>query len=1067
MMAHLLQLLLTSVVILQVVFFQQCCDATEVPVVVTSVSRGVASKVRDIAVDRDNNFLYVSGGFCVYRLASNGTSAQVIAGSSTAGTADGVGGAARFTRLFGITCDTANNIAYICDYDNNRIRTLDLTNNNVTTLAGSSVGTNDGIGVAAQFYSPNGIVHYTSRIDGMVLFVTDFDSKRIRRIVVASANVTTIAQTTYSCYYLCISRDGSSLFLGSQYTVVRINMSTKAIVTLAGGPSTGSRDGTGTSARFNRALGIALNDNETALFVVDWGNFLVRRLELSSNNVSTIAGNTTRGLVDGPGLAARFYSPWGGKWYCNKMSSRCGLLVADNDNAAIRFVAIERNDTRTAEPSNEATLSASVLVSPSRTILISASDSQSLSVTSSSSKATKSASSTRHTPSPTVTMYCALVPADGTNTVGRLQRFNSAAVVSVPIVGTVPMSTFVSEAPISRAALLQNLPLGMNLSVSLAGTIRGGPADGWALVSATMNVVAANSVVPLVTAGMPLTLLSANVVARQQSFAVVLRQKKNPSSLNTFRAVSLVVTLVLRCPTDHTISADVAVEIPCPGQEQPLAEEVKAAGTAALYSTSIAGLAGGGAVGRVAAVRSLVLCSSDTVIEGVAPLSIVACDKTNAASADARGAIAGNLACWAGACVLMVVVVAAYAHLAHVPLRRATEAFGAPSPLLPLAIVTVPSTVSGTFYLLRDVQCALDGVIAVIGVLMCACPVVVLCWVAYMAPRRLVRVDSLQHASSSRTFNTCIPPALRTPIAALFHRRVRWIDVSVERACGVDVCRENSDSKVNTLEADSGTQRSPSPSWRRLATVILIDYALVWYVCVDVTVLTAAGFLGAVSSLGSGSACRASAVVVLVLYLGQLVLCAVVRPFTTLFSNVYALFTLALSTLAVACQVWYLFGSVIDGVDLIALSQFLTAAAVCDIMVAAVSMLKSLVDVVDVLRVCRRHVKVMFPMMFGESPSFAQLTQPKPLFEDTLSGAENEPSAPMHETCEPHEREAEDFDIATLMDSMFSPTNSAPHDDTIGDNGTILTAWETAHRAHHHNGNDLLHFYSQASANKR
>ena len=165
-----------------------------------------------------------------------------------------------------------------------------------------------------------------------------------------------------------------------------------------------------------------------------------------------------------------------------------------------------------------------------------------------------------------------------------------------------------------------------------------------------MNVVAANSVVPLVTAEMPLTLLSANVVARQQFFAVVLRPPNTtgrwfPSSLNTFRAVSLVVTLVLRCPTDPTISADVAVEIPCPGQEQPLAEEVKAAGTAALYSTSIAGLAGGGAVGRVAAVRSLVLCNSDTVIGGLAPLSIYACDDTNAAVADARGAIVGNLVC--------------------------------------------------------------------------------------------------------------------------------------------------------------------------------------------------------------------------------------------------------------------------------------------------------------------------------------------------------------------------------------------------------------------------------------
>ncbi|CUE99633.1 transmembrane protein, putative, partial [Bodo saltans] len=69
-----------------------------------------------------------------------------------------------------------------------------------------------------------------------------------------------------------------------------------------------------------------------------------------------------------------------------------------------------------------------------------------------------------------------------------------------------------------------------------------------------------------------------------------------------------------------------------------------------------------------------------------------ACDDTNAASADARGAIVGNLICWAGACVLTGIVVAAYARLGNVSLLSSLEALGAPSQLLPLAIITVPST---------------------------------------------------------------------------------------------------------------------------------------------------------------------------------------------------------------------------------------------------------------------------------------------------------------------------------------------------------------------------------------
>ncbi|CUG86695.1 membrane-associated protein, putative, partial [Bodo saltans] len=358
------------------------------------------------------------------------------------------------------------------------------------------------------------------------------------------------------------------------------------------------------------------------------------------------------------------------------------------------------------------------------------------------------------------------------------------------------------------------------------------------------------------------------------------------------------------------------------------------------------------------------------------------CDKTNAASADARGAIVGNLVYWAGACALMIVVVAVYSRFGHVSLARSVEALGAPSQLLPLAIVTVPSTVSGTFYLLSEVQCAVDGVIAVIGVLMCACPVAVLCWVAYMAPRRLVRME-LQQTSSRLSGTACM--LLHKHVTVLLHRRVRWLEANTKRSDGVEVCREKrrGGTLIKAVEdEESGfprAQRTPHPSWCRLATVILIDYALVWYACVDVAVLTMAALLSGVSSLGSGSACRASAIVVLVLYWGQLVLCAVVRPFTTLFSHIFALLTLTLSTLAVAFQVWYLFGSVVDGVDLSALYRLLTAAAVCDITVSGVSIVKSLFDVFDVLRACRRHIKVMFPMLFVHVSFLSEPMNPNPL----------------------------------------------------------------------------------------
>lgn len=108
--------------------------------------------------------------------------------------------------------------------------------------------------------------------------------------------------------------------------------------------------------------------------------------------------------------------------------------------------------------------------------------------------------------------------------------------------------------------------------------------------------------------------------------------------------------------------------------------------------------------------------------------------------------------------------------------------------------------------------------------------------------------------------------------------------------------------------------------------------------------------LGALGMLGSAEACRAGATTILVLYVGQVAVCAAVRPFTTLFSHVYALFTLALSVIAMMCLVWYLFGSTADNADLDALSTLLTVAAVCDLLVSGVSMLKMMLDVVDAVR---------------------------------------------------------------------------------------------------------------------
>lgn len=404
---------------------------------------------------------------------------------------------------------------------------------------------------------------------------------------------------------------------------------------------------------------------------------------------------------------------------------------------------------------------------------------------------------------------------------------------------------------------------------------------------------------------------------------------------------------------------DIEIVIQTPGQVQTLATEVRTATTVAQYSTSIAGPSAGAAVGRIASVRSLVLCSETTaVVQGMLSLPIDVCG--DSAGADARGAILGNLVLWTAVSGLMAVVVAAYERAARITFLAAAQIIGAPSQLLPVVVVTVPSTVSGTFYLLHSPACTLDAVLATLGVMMCVSPLAVLSVLAFVVPQHFV---THRIAKAAEANHCCLPPKLYLLVIALFPRRVRWVDKKL-------IADDGTTTETTTFEIESAV----SFSWlRRATTVVLLEYAAVWYVVLDLAVLTVLGLLGAVSSLESATACHASAVVVVLLFAGQLVVCAVMQPFTTLFSHVYTLFTLVLSTVAAVCQVWFLFGTQAGGVDPDFLSRLLTASAVCDLLVSAVSIIRTLLDGSDAVRACYRNATKLSHLRAASPPATALL----------------------------------------------------------------------------------------------
>ncbi|MGD0276397.1 MAG: hypothetical protein ABSB79_10140, partial [Syntrophales bacterium] len=109
----------------------------------------------------------------------------------TYGSTDGTGAAALFSYPHGITTDGTN--LYIADSDNDTIRKIIISTGVVTTLAGTAGvgGSTDGTGSAARFNSPYGIT-----TDGTNLYIADDANDTIRKIVISTGVVTTLAGTT-------------------------------------------------------------------------------------------------------------------------------------------------------------------------------------------------------------------------------------------------------------------------------------------------------------------------------------------------------------------------------------------------------------------------------------------------------------------------------------------------------------------------------------------------------------------------------------------------------------------------------------------------------------------------------------------------------------------------------------------------------------------------------------------------------------------------------------------------------------------------------------------------------
>jgi sugar lactone lactonase YvrE len=251
-----------------------------------------------LALDGAGN-LYI-GDETIRRLVLAAGAVTTVVGTEThSGSTDGPGAVARFNQPRGVAADAAGNL-YVADTINSTIRQVSATGT-VRTLAGTPgmAGSTDGVGAAARFGFPSGVA-----VDGAGnLYVSDGNA--IRQVVVATGAVTTLA----GAQGMLGSTDGvgaaarffgpSGLALdaaGNLYvadtdnnTIRKVVVATGAVTTLAGtAGQTGNTDGIGTAARFYHPSNVAA-DAAGNLYVVDSANYKIRKVVVASGAVTTLA----------------------------------------------------------------------------------------------------------------------------------------------------------------------------------------------------------------------------------------------------------------------------------------------------------------------------------------------------------------------------------------------------------------------------------------------------------------------------------------------------------------------------------------------------------------------------------------------------------------------------------------------------------------------------------------------------------------------------------------------------------------------------------------------------------
>jgi sugar lactone lactonase YvrE len=315
----------------------------------------------NVAVSLDGSlFIADTNNHRVRRVDPDTGIITTVAGNAHEGYAgdDGPAAGASLDQPAAVALDAFGNL-FIADSGNDRIRRVDAATHIITTVAGSGpggsfcapghFGGDGGPATSALLNCPVGVV-----VDSAGnIFISDGANWRIRRVDAGTGVITTVAgngQFDYGGdgepaiaaslrYPRCVAVDArGNLFIADEGNerIRRVDAVTGIITTVAGNGQRGlSGDGgRATDAAFATPSCVAVDANG-ALFIADFHNSRIRRVDASTGTITTVVGNgdKTFGGDDGPATEASMFYPRGAA-----VDRHGNIFIADSDNNRIRRV---------------------------------------------------------------------------------------------------------------------------------------------------------------------------------------------------------------------------------------------------------------------------------------------------------------------------------------------------------------------------------------------------------------------------------------------------------------------------------------------------------------------------------------------------------------------------------------------------------------------------------------------------------------------------------------------------------------------------------------------------------